>query len=115
MERAPKSPSAPSPVWRVARWCARTAIFLVVASAVVICAGFAWFVYHVPAEEVALERNADGIVVLTGGASRIADAIELLAAGHGKRLLISGVHRTTWTQSVRPRRFDVPDAVRTPK
>lgn len=32
---------------------------------------------------------------MTGGASRISDAIELLAAGHGKRLLISGVHRTT--------------------
>ena len=59
--------------------------------------GFVWFVYHVPATEVALNRNADGIVVLTGGASRISDAIELLAAGHGKRLLISGVHRTTIT------------------
>jgi uncharacterized SAM-binding protein YcdF (DUF218 family) len=42
-----------------------------------------------------LDRNADGIVVLTGGASRISDAIELLAAGHGKRLLISGVNRAT--------------------
>src|SRR5690606_27445497 len=40
-------------------------------------------------------RDADGIVVLTGGASRIPDAIELLAAGHGRRLLITGVHRTT--------------------
>jgi uncharacterized SAM-binding protein YcdF (DUF218 family) len=57
--------------------------------------GFVWFIWHVPASEIALKRNADGIVVLTGGASRIADAIELLAAGHGKRLLISGVHRTT--------------------
>jgi uncharacterized SAM-binding protein YcdF (DUF218 family) len=57
--------------------------------------GFVWFVWHVPAEEVSLNQNADGIVVLTGGASRIADAIELLAAGHGKRLLISGVHRAT--------------------
>jgi uncharacterized SAM-binding protein YcdF (DUF218 family) len=44
---------------------------------------------------VVLKGDADGIVVLTGGASRIADAIELLAAGHGKRLLISGVHPTT--------------------
>ena len=33
--------------------------------------------------------------MLTGGASRISDAIELLAAGRGKRLLISGVHRAT--------------------
>ena len=38
------------------------------------------------------DRNADGIVVLTGGAFRITDALELLAAGRGKRLLISGVN-----------------------
>ena len=41
------------------------------------------------------DRNADGIVVLTGGASRVTDAIELLAAGRGRRLLISGVNRST--------------------
>ena len=39
-------------------------------------------------------------MVLTGGASRISDAIELLAAGRGKRLLISGVHRTTTTAEI---------------
>jgi uncharacterized SAM-binding protein YcdF (DUF218 family) len=33
--------------------------------------------------------------VLTGGASRISDAVELLASGRGRRLLISGVHRST--------------------
>jgi uncharacterized SAM-binding protein YcdF (DUF218 family) len=33
-------------------------------------------------------------VVLTGGSSRVSDAMELLAAGYGKRLLISGVHPT---------------------
>jgi uncharacterized SAM-binding protein YcdF (DUF218 family) len=63
--------------------------------AALIGGGFIWFVYNVPATEVSLNRNADGIVVMTGGASRISDAIELLANGHGKRLLISGVHRTT--------------------
>jgi uncharacterized SAM-binding protein YcdF (DUF218 family) len=57
--------------------------------------GFLWFVRHVPAEEVSLTRDADGIVALTGGASRIADAIELLASGRGKRLLISGAYRAT--------------------
>ena len=44
--------------------------------------------------EVKPSRNADGIVVLTGGSSRVSDAMELLAAGYGKRLLISGVHPT---------------------
>jgi len=73
----------------------RAILFVVLAIVVVIGGGFVWFVLHVPDTEVALDRNADGIVVLTGGASRISDAIELLAAGHGKRLLISGVHHTT--------------------
>ena len=53
------------------------------------------FMWRLPGTEVALERDADGIVVLTGGASRINDAIELLAAGRGKRLLISGLNRAT--------------------
>ena len=41
------------------------------ASSLLLALGFVWFVWRVPAEEVALDRNADGIVVLTGGASRI--------------------------------------------
>ena len=73
----------------------RAAVFALCAALALLGTGFVWFVLHVPAEEVALKRDADGIVVLTGGASRISDAIELLAAGHGKRLLISGVHRAT--------------------
>jgi uncharacterized SAM-binding protein YcdF (DUF218 family) len=60
-----------------------------------VTAGFAWFVWQVPAEEVALPRSADGIVALTGGASRISDAIEILAAGYGQRLLISGANPAT--------------------
>ena len=54
----------------------RAILFVVLAIVVVIGGGFVWFVLHVPDTEVALERNADGIVVLTGGASRISDAIE---------------------------------------
>ena len=57
--------------------------------------GFLWFIRQVPLVEVTLTRDADGIVALTGGASRIADAIELLASGRGKRLLISGAYRAT--------------------
>jgi uncharacterized SAM-binding protein YcdF (DUF218 family) len=58
-------------------------------------AGFFWFVAGVPEEEIRLNRDAEAIVALTGGAARITDAVELLAAGHGQRLLISGVNRTT--------------------
>src|SRR5258708_10639 len=39
--------------------------------------------------------HADGIVVLTGGSHRLAEAARLLADGYGKRLLISGVNRKT--------------------
>src|SRR5215210_7231215 len=92
--------TAPSAAWRALRFVAHAAMFSVVAVAALICGGFVWFIWHVPAAEVALDRNADGIVVLTGGASRISDAIELLASGHGKRLLISGVHRTTSTAEI---------------
>jgi len=73
----------------------RTGLLVCAALALVLATGFGWFVWRVPAEEVQLTRSADGIVALTGGASRIADAIELLASGRGQRLLISGAHRTT--------------------
>jgi uncharacterized SAM-binding protein YcdF (DUF218 family) len=56
--------------------------------------GFAWFIGRVPTTEPATPARADGIVALTGGASRVSDAVELLAAGHAKRLLITGVHRS---------------------
>jgi len=68
--------------------------------AVLLGAGFCWFVLMIPTEEVTLDRNADGIVVLTGAAARIPDAIELLATDHGKRLLISGVHRDTRAREI---------------
>ena len=54
--------------------------------------GFVWFLAQLHGVEVKPDRNADGIVVLTGGSSRVADAMDLLAGGYGKRLLISGVH-----------------------
>lgn len=63
--------------------------------AVALPAGFLWFVAQLPSREVVLDRNADGIVVLTGGSSRVNDAFELLASGRGRRLLITGVYPAT--------------------
>lgn len=57
--------------------------------------GFVWFLWVLPDDEIVLDRGADGIVVLTGGTSRISDAIDLLASGRGRRLLITGVNPTT--------------------
>jgi uncharacterized SAM-binding protein YcdF (DUF218 family) len=78
----------------------RAIMAIAAALAALFAAGFLWFVWRVPADEVPLARSADAIVALTGGASRIVDAIELLAAGRGKRLLISGVHRGTTTGEI---------------
>lgn len=79
---------------RMRRWFR----FLVTGSLVVLLLamlGFLYFADNLPRAEAKLNRPADGIVVLTGGASRIVDAVELLAAGRGKRLLISGVNPST--------------------
>src|ERR1700761_2651612 len=56
--------------------------------------GFIGFLSQLRGAETRPGRSADGIVVLTGGSSRVSDAVELLADGYGKRLLISGVHPT---------------------
>jgi len=82
----------------------RRALFALVAILLAIAlplgVGFLWFVLRMPIDEIALERSADGIVVLTGGSSRVQDGLELLAAKRGKRLLISGVHHGTTTGEI---------------
>ena len=83
-----------------ARWIGLLTMAAVAAGLVVLLLGFFWFAWQVPDEEIRLDRKADGIVVLTGAASRIPDAIELLATGHGQRLLITGVHRTTSAREI---------------
>lgn len=77
-----------------ARWRWRAAKLAVLAILVVGVGGFVWFLSKVLPTEEKPSRNADGIVVLTGGSSRVSDAMDLLSAGYGRRLLISGVHPT---------------------
>jgi uncharacterized SAM-binding protein YcdF (DUF218 family) len=79
-------------LWRRAY---RAVLLAVAFGGLVFAGGFYWFVSQMPVVEVSPSRKADGIVVLTGGALRISDALELLASGHGRRLLISGVNRNT--------------------
>jgi uncharacterized SAM-binding protein YcdF (DUF218 family) len=67
---------------------------------VVMAGGFVAFLSQLRIAELKPDRNADGIVVLTGGSSRVSDAIELLAGGFGKRLLISGVHPTNGANDI---------------
>lgn len=96
MLKGENSPSYSDPrrARTVTRWRWRAAMFVVAAAVFVGCAGFVWFLSLVLPTEQKPAHNADGIVVLTGGSSRVSDAVELLAAGYGKRLLISGVHPT---------------------
>src|ERR1041384_400248 len=62
--------------------------------------GFIGFLSQLRGVEIKPARHADGIVVLTGGSSRGSDAMELLAGGYGKRLLISGVHPTSGASDI---------------
>jgi uncharacterized SAM-binding protein YcdF (DUF218 family) len=76
------------------------AVKLAVLACVALVLGFAAFVWILPEQQLPIDRNADGIVVLTGGASRVTDALELLASGRGKRLLITGVNPGTTTTDI---------------
>lgn len=83
-----------------ARWRRRAALLVVMAFLFAGSAGFVWFLSKVLPSEEKPARNADGIVVLTGGSSRVSDAMELLSAGYGRRLLISGVHPTNGASDI---------------
>ena len=67
---------------------------------VAFAAGFLVFVATLARQERAPEGRTDGIVALTGGAQRIGDAINLLAAGYGRRLLITGVNERTSREEI---------------
>ncbi|SDN15352.1 Uncharacterized SAM-binding protein YcdF, DUF218 family [Methylobacterium phyllostachyos] len=58
-------------------------------------AGFLIFVGTLARHERTPTDRVDGIVALTGGAQRVGDAIDLLANGYGRRLLITGVNERT--------------------
>lgn len=57
--------------------------------------GFFSFLGTLDRYEIEPAGATDGIVALTGGSQRIGDAVELLARGHGRRLLITGVNEKT--------------------
>ena len=63
--------------------------------------GFIVFANGIDRETRKPRRNADGIAVLTGGVSRIDEAMKLLAAGKAKRVLITGVNRTTTVEELK--------------
>jgi uncharacterized SAM-binding protein YcdF (DUF218 family) len=77
------------PVWRRAHF----ALLGVAGFVVALTVGFGVFAEHISLLTQPTDmRTADGIIVLTGGQSRLSAAFDLLKAGKGKRLLISGVN-----------------------
>jgi uncharacterized SAM-binding protein YcdF (DUF218 family) len=75
--------------------------FGVILLAAILFGGFLRFADSVTTLRPPVQPKADGIVVLTGGYQRIAQAVELLREGAGNRLLISGVHPTTTRTQIR--------------
>jgi len=74
-------------------------------------AGFIFFVETLPRTPDKATRRADAIVVLTGGAARVAEGLRLLAAGRAETLLISGVHRDTDMLDILALAPDVPESL----
>ncbi len=54
-------------------------------------AGLVWFADQIPDSVADSTTRTDAIVVLTGGSQRIEGGLELLAAGMGKTLFVTGV------------------------
>ncbi len=78
----------------------RLAVFVGGLGFLALAGGFFAFVTAIERAERPTQGKADAIVVLTGGSQRIGDAIDLLAAGHGRRLLISGVNERTSREEI---------------
>ena len=94
-------PGAPPVGGARRRFGALRALLIVAALAVVLlAAGFVGFVGSLARTEPPIERGADAVVALTGAAFRISDALALLAAGRGQRLLITGVNPSTRTVEI---------------
>jgi uncharacterized SAM-binding protein YcdF (DUF218 family) len=76
-------------------YVSRLLVAVVALAVVAVIGGFFVFVGSLERSEQRPEARADGIVALTGGSERIADAIDLLAQGYARRLLITGVNERT--------------------
>jgi uncharacterized SAM-binding protein YcdF (DUF218 family) len=93
--RAPAAPATDLRHAKVGSLLFRCSLAAAVVGSLALFLGFLAFVAMLARQERAPEGRTDGIVALTGGAQRIGDAIDLLAAGYGRRLLITGVNERT--------------------
>lgn len=92
--------SGPPPrgIWRMLRWPLAGVCVLFV----LFVGGFGLFASHIGGLVAPSDpKVADGIIVVTGGQSRIDAAVDLLKTGKGKRLLISGVNPMAGREDLR--------------
>lgn len=84
------------------RWLVGTVTRVVALAAVALVLGFVMFATSLddPVDPV---RHADAIVVVTGGADRLDQAMSILESGAGSRLLISGVAQGTTREDIKAR------------
>lgn len=61
--------------------------------AILLVAGFAWFLRLASADPWSPSLATDGIAVLTGGEERVETGLRLLREGRARVLLVSGTHR----------------------
>jgi uncharacterized SAM-binding protein YcdF (DUF218 family) len=75
-------------------------VLILIALAVFLIVGIVRFFVVVTSYESSVGAQADAIVVLTGGKSRINAGMQLLQMRQAKRMLISGVHRDTSAKAI---------------
>ncbi|GAC1335515.1 MAG: YdcF family protein [Beijerinckiaceae bacterium] len=76
-------------------WGRRIVLASLALAIVGLAGGFVFFVNIIDSEEPTALPPADGVVALTGGSERVNEAVELLAKGRARRLLITGVNQQT--------------------
>jgi uncharacterized SAM-binding protein YcdF (DUF218 family) len=74
---------------------------LVLLAVVLTCIGFVIFVRGLDRDQKVPDIRADGIAVLTGGMSRIDEAMKLLSQHKANRVLITGVNRKTSKEALK--------------
>jgi uncharacterized SAM-binding protein YcdF (DUF218 family) len=100
MNRRPDDKSQKPPIAAPRHWLRATIVGVLAFVFVGAAIGFIGFLSQLRGTEIKPDHNADGIVVLTGGDSRVSDGLGLLAAGRARRLLISGVYAGTTASDI---------------
>jgi uncharacterized SAM-binding protein YcdF (DUF218 family) len=77
------------------RWLRLALLWSALIGSLVVAVGYVRFATGLSVTEASSPPRTDAIVVVTGGAQRIGDAVSLLNAERGRRLLISGVNEKT--------------------